>query len=150
MVESQKFRSDLFYRLNVFPIQVPPLRERPKDIPFLIQHFVRHFGRLMKKPIETISSETMEALVRYPWPGNIRELQNVIERAVILSPGKALRVAMSGLKPRITENGGTNGTVTLEEMERRHILAVLEQTNWVFAGPQGATAKLGIARPDRR
>jgi formate hydrogenlyase transcriptional activator len=74
MVESQKFRSDLFYRLNVFPIQVPPLRERPKDIPFLIQHFVRHFGRLMKKPIETISSETMEALVRYPWPGNIREL----------------------------------------------------------------------------
>jgi formate hydrogenlyase transcriptional activator len=83
MVESQKFRSDLFYRLNVFPICVPPLRERPEDIPFLIRHFVRHFGRQMKKPIETISSETMEALVRYPWPGNIRELQNVIERAVI-------------------------------------------------------------------
>jgi len=164
MVESQKFRSDLFYRLNVFPICVPPLRERPEDIPFLIRHFVRHFGRQMKKPIETISSETMEALVRYPWPGNIRELQNVIERAVILSPGNALRVAMSDLKPRITENGSVNGGVTLEEMERRHILAVLEQTNWVFAGPHGAAArlglkrptlqfrmrKLGIARPDRR
>ncbi|WP_263352037.1 sigma 54-interacting transcriptional regulator [Acidicapsa acidisoli] len=164
MVESQKFRSDLFYRLNVFPIYVPPLRERPEDIPFLIRHFVRHFGRLMQKPIETISSETMEALLRYPWPGNIRELQNVIERAVILSPGHALRVAMSDLKPRVTENSGTNGGGTLEEMERRHILAVLEQTNWVFAGPHGAAArlglkrptlqfrmrKLGIARPDRR
>jgi formate hydrogenlyase transcriptional activator len=147
MVESQRFRSDLYYRLNVFPIYVPPLRERPEDIPFLIRHFVRHFGRLMKKPIETISSETMEALVRYPWPGNIRELQNVIERAVILSPGRALRVAMSDLKPRATENCGTNGAVTLEEMERRHILAVLEQTNWVFSGPHGAAAKLGIKRP---
>src|SRR5579859_227761 len=147
MVESQKFRSDLFYRLNVFPIHVPPLRERPEDIPFLIRHFARHFGRLMTKPIETISSETMEALVRYPWPGNIRELQNVIERAVILSPAKALRVVISDLKPRVTENGGTNGAVTLEEIERRHILAVLEQTNWVFAGPHGAAAKLGLKRP---
>jgi formate hydrogenlyase transcriptional activator len=164
MVENHKFRSDLFYRLNVFPIYVPPLRERPEDIPFLIRHFVLHFGRLMKKPIETISSESMEALVRYPWPGNIRELQNVIERAVILSPGKTLRVAISDLRPRVIENGGTNGGLTLEEMERRHILAVLEQTNWVFAGPHGAAArlglkrptlqfrmrKLGIARPDRR
>jgi len=147
MVESQQFRSDLFYRLNVFPIHVPPLRERPEDIPFLIRHFARHFGRLMNKPIETISSETMEALVRYPWPGNIRELQNVIERAVILSPGKALRVAVSDLKPRVAENGGTNGAVTLEEMERRHILAVLEQTNWVFSGPHGAAARLGLKRP---
>jgi formate hydrogenlyase transcriptional activator len=147
MVESQKFRSDLFYRLNVFPIYVPPLRDRPEDIPFLIRHFVQHFGRLMKKPIETISSETMEALVRYPWPGNIRELQNVIERAVILTSGKVLRVAMSDLRPRIMENGGTNGAVTLEEMERRHILAVLEQTNWVFSGPHGAAARLGLKRP---
>jgi len=147
MVESQRFRSDLFYRLNVFPIYVPPLRDRPEDIPFLIRHFVRHFGRLMKKPIETISSETMEALVRYPWPGNIRELQNVIERAVILSPGKLLRVAMSDLKPRATENGGMNGAATLEEIERRHILAVLEQTDWVLSGPHGAAAKLGLKRP---
>ena len=147
MVESQRFRTDLYYRLNVFPIYVPPLRERPEDIPFLIRHFARHFGRLIKKPIETISSETMEALVRYPWPGNIRELQNVIERAVILSPGKALKVAMSDLKPRATENGGSNGALTLEEMERRHILAVLDQTNWVFSGPNGAAAKLGLKRP---
>jgi formate hydrogenlyase transcriptional activator len=147
MVESQTFRSDLFYRLNVFPIYMPSLRERPEDIPFLIRHFVRHFGRLMNKPIEAVSSETMEALVRYPWPGNIRELQNVIERAVILSPGRALRVAMSDLKPRVTENNGANSTLTLEEMERRHILAVLEQTNWVFSGPHGAAAKLGLKRP---
>jgi formate hydrogenlyase transcriptional activator len=88
LVDDQKFRSDLFYRLNVFPIYVPPLRERTEDIPFLVRHFAQHFARLTKKQIETISSETMNALVRYPWPGNIRELQNIIERAVILSSGK--------------------------------------------------------------
>ncbi len=147
MVDSQMFRSDLFYRLNVFPIYVPPLRERTEDIPFLVRHFAQHFARLMKKRIDTISSETMNALVRYPWPGNIRELQNVIERAVILSSGKELKVPITDLKPRLVENNGSNGMMTLEEMERRHILHVLEQSNWVFSGPNGAAARLGMKRP---
>ena len=155
MVEEQKFRSDLFYRLNVFPIHVPPLRERTEDIPFLVRHFAQYFAMNMSKQIETISSETMNALVRYPWPGNIRELQNVIERAVILSTGPQLKVPLADLKARPTDgnhgngasNGFGNGSWTLEEVERRHILAVLEQTNWVFAGPNGAAARLGIKRP---
>jgi formate hydrogenlyase transcriptional activator len=155
MVEQQKFRSDLFYRLNVFPIHVPPLRERTEDIPFLVRHFAQYFAMNMSKQIETISSETMNALVRYPWPGNIRELQNVIERAVILSTGPQLKVPLSDLKARPTDgnhgngasNGFGNGSWTLEEVERKHILAVLEQTNWVFAGPNGAAARLGIKRP---
>ena len=147
MVEAQRFRSDLFYRLNVFPIHVPPLRERTEDIPFLVRHFAQHYGRLMKKPIETISTETMNAIVRYPWPGNIRELQNVIERTVILSSGTELKVPISELKSRSQDNGNNNGILTLEEMERRHILSVLEQTNWVFSGPNGAAAKLGMKRP---
>ncbi len=147
MVEEQKFRSDLFYRLNVFPIHVPPLRERTEDIPFLVRHFVQHFAFNMGKQIESISSETMNALVRYPWPGNIRELQNVIERAVILSKGPTLKVPLSDLKLRGAESGHTNGFSTLEEVERRHILSVLEQTNWVFAGPNGAAVRLGIKRP---
>jgi formate hydrogenlyase transcriptional activator len=149
MVEDHRFRSDLFYRLNVFPIYVPPLRERTEDIPFLVRHFAQHFARLMKKPIETISTETMNALVRYPWPGNIRELQNVIERAVILTKGRELKVPSTDLQSRVSENGkGDNGQgiVTLEEMERRHILSVLEQTRWVFSGPNGAAAKLGMKR----
>jgi formate hydrogenlyase transcriptional activator len=147
MVDAQKFRSDLFYRLNVFPIYVPPLRERTEDIPFLLRHFVQHLGRLMKKQIDTISSETMNAIVRYPWPGNIRELQNVIERAVILSSGKELKVPIADLKPRLVQNGSGNGIMTLEEMERRHIIHVLNQTNWVFSGPNGAAARLGMKRP---
>jgi formate hydrogenlyase transcriptional activator len=151
MVDEQKFRSDLFYRLNVFPIHVPPLRERPEDIPFLVRHFAQHFAFNMSKQIDTISLETMNALVRYPWPGNIRELQNVIERAVILSKGPSLKVPLSDLKPRSLEgangNGNGHGLATLEEVERRHILSVLEQTNWVFAGPNGAAARLGIKRP---
>lgn len=133
--------------MNVFPIHVPPLRDRSEDIPFLVRHFAQHFARLMKKQIDTISTETMNALVRYPWPGNIRELQNVIERAVILSSGKELKVPISDLKPRLTENEGGNGVMTLEEMERRHILYVLEQSNWVFSGPNGAAARLGLKRP---
>ena len=145
MVESQRFRSDLFYRLNVFPIYVPPLRDRPEDIPFLVRHFAQHFARLMKKRIDTISTETMNAIVRYPWPGNIRELQNVIERTVILSSGSELKVPIADLKMRAAENGN-NGILTLEEMERRHILSVVEQSNWVFSGPNGAAARLGMKR----
>src|SRR6202522_1957192 len=151
MVGEQTFRSDLFYRLNVFPIHVPALRERTEDIPFLVRHFAQHFARNMKKQIDTISSETMNALVRYPWPGNIREMQNVIERAVILSRGPVLKVPPGDLKPRSLEgangNGHGHGFATLEEVERRHILSVLEQTNWVFAGPSGAAARLGTKRP---
>ena len=148
MVSEQHFRSDLFYRLNVFPIHVPPLRERPEDIPFLVRHFAQHFARNMSKTIATISTETMNALVSYPWPGNIRELQNIIERAVILSKNSELRIPQSDLKSKNTEgNGHSNGLATLEEVERRHILSVLDQTNWVFAGPKGAAARLGIKRP---
>ena len=148
MVEEQKFRRDLFYRLNVFPIFVPPLRERREDIPFLVRHFAQHFARSMSKNIDTISAESMNALVSYPWPGNIRELQNVIERAVILSGGTELKVSLSDLKSRASEsNGHLNGAGTLEEIERSHILSILEQTNWVFGGPNGAAARLGMKRP---
>ncbi len=148
MVEEQKFRSDLFYRLNVFPIFVPPLRDRKEDIPFLVRHFAQHFARNMTKEIDTISAETMNALSNYSWPGNIRELQNVIERAVILTKGPVLKVSLADLKSKSPDtNGYTNGAATLEEVERKHILSVLEQTNWVFAGPNGAAAKLGIKRP---
>jgi len=148
MVEEQRFRSDLFYRLNVFPIYVPPLRERKEDIPFLVRHFAQHFARNMKKDIDTISVETMNALIHYSWPGNVRELQNIIERAVILSKGSILNISLADLRSKTSDpNGHINGTVTLEEIERRHILSVLEQTNWVFAGPNGAAAKLGMKRP---
>jgi formate hydrogenlyase transcriptional activator len=147
MVGEQTFRSDLFYRLNVFPIHVPALRERTEDIPFLVRHFAQHFARNMKKQIDTISTETMNALMRYPWPGNIREMQNVIERAVILSKGPVLHVPVTDLKSRIADAGDVNGFATLEEVQRKHILTVLEQTGWVFSGPNGAAARLGIKRP---
>jgi formate hydrogenlyase transcriptional activator len=148
MVEEQTFRSDLFYRLNVFPIHVPPLRERKEDIPFLVRHFAQYFARNMSKEIDTISTETMNSMVGYPWPGNIRELQNVIERAVILSKGPELQVPLDGLKVKNAEiSVQTNGATTLEEIERKHILSILEQTNWVFAGPNGAAARLGLKRP---
>ena len=148
MVEEQRFRSDLFYRLNVFPVYVPPLRDRKEDIPFLVRHFAQHFARNMTKDIDTISAETMNALTSYPWPGNVRELQNVIERAVILAKGSTLKISMTDLRSKSSDpNGHINGAATLEEIERRHILSVLEQSNWVFAGPNGAAAKLGMKRP---
>src|SRR5438132_1589666 len=122
MVEEQRFRSDLFYRLNVFPIYVPPLRERKEDIPFLVRHFAQHFARDMKKEIHSISAETMNSLVSYPWPGNVRELQNVIERAVILSRGPALKVSLADLKTKASDaNGHMDRAATLEEIEKRHI-----------------------------
>jgi formate hydrogenlyase transcriptional activator len=146
MVEEQKFRSDLFYRLNVFPVRVPPLRERAEDIPMLVRHFVQHFGRRMKRTIETIPSETMEALIRYSWPGNIRELQNLIERAVILSRGSVLEVPLADLDSRTTP-GQVNGKhQTLEDAERVHILATLKETRWVLSGPSGAAIRLGMNR----
>ncbi|MFN2444562.1 MAG: sigma 54-interacting transcriptional regulator [Vicinamibacterales bacterium] len=142
----QKFRQDLFYRLNVFPLQVPPLRERREDIPMLVRHFAQQFARRMKKTIETIPAETMDVLVRYEWPGNIRELQNLIERAVILSGGPALDVPVVALGPRSQPSVRDQETQTLEQSERRHILAALESSNWVIAGTNGAAARLGMKR----
>jgi formate hydrogenlyase transcriptional activator len=146
MVEAQRFRADLFYRLNVFPIHLPPLRERVEDIPLLVRHFVQHFARRMNRTIETISSDTMESLVRYQWPGNIRELENVMERAVILSSGPVLRVPLEDLRDRFA-SGQANGTHrTLEEAERAHILATVKETKWVLSGPRGAATRLGMNR----
>src|SRR5216117_137687 len=156
MVAEQKFRSDLFFRLNVFPIQVPPLRERHGYIPLLVRHFAQQFSKRMNKTIDTISSATTEALSRYHWPGNIRELQNVIERAVITSTGRVLKVDVADLKiskpsspaEKGSAQGSTNGGLrdTLEETERQQILKALQRSNWVVAGPKGAAAKLGMKR----
>ena len=146
MVEEQRFRSDLFYRLNVFPVRVPALRERSEDIPLLVRHFIQHFARRMNRNIETIPSETMEALSRYSWPGNIRELQNLIERAVILSPGPVLRVPLTELNSRTTPGQVNGNHRTLEEAERAHILATLKETRWVLSGPNGAATRLGMNR----
>jgi len=146
MVEERAFRPDLFYRLNVFPIQVPPLRERPEDIPILARHFVKHFSRDMNRMIDTIPSETMEGLVRYCWPGNIRELENVIERAVILSPGPILKVSLKDLCDRAIPNNIDVSHATLEEVKRAHILATLKAAKWVLSGPDGAASRLDLNR----
>jgi formate hydrogenlyase transcriptional activator len=146
LVEEKKFRADLFYRLNVFPVHMPPLPERAEDIPLLVRHFVEHYARRMKRAIETIPSETMEALTRYAWPGNIRELQNLMERAVILSPGPVLHVPLGDLDVRATGGQRRGPARTLEEAERAHIVATLTDTNWVVAGAKGAAARLGMKR----
>jgi formate hydrogenlyase transcriptional activator len=148
MVEERRFRADLFFRLNVFPIQIPPLRERTEDIPLLVRHFVQHFARRMNRTIDSISSETMEALTRYPWPGNIRELENLIERAVILSSGNVLRVPRESLQA-YAAFGHVNGNGkarTLKDVEREHIMAALKETKWVLSGPRGAAPRLGMNR----
>ena len=144
MVAEGKFRSDLFYRLNVFPITVPPLRERTDGIPTLVRHFTQRFASRMGRKIETIGATTMDALVRYPWPGNVRELQNVIERAVILSVGSELQVALDELKP--SGQQPLAAVVTLADAEREHIEGVLRETDWVVGGPKGAAARLGMKR----
>ena len=146
MILEKQFRSDLYYRLNVVPISIPPLRERPEDIPLLVQHFVRQAARQMRKTIDTIPQETMEALARYRWPGNIRELENVIERSVILSRGPVLRLSPGDLKSRVTPGQNTERRQTLEEVERNHILATLKETRWVLSGPRGAATRLGLNR----
>jgi formate hydrogenlyase transcriptional activator len=144
MVKRNEFRSDLYYRLNVFPIPLPPLRARREDIPALVQHFVEVYASRMAKEIDQIPPETMTELTSYAWPGNIRELQNFIERSVILSEGNVLHPPLSSLKAAaVTESAGA---VTLEEAEREHIRKTLEQTRWVVAGPNGAAARLGIKR----
>ena len=147
MVAEGRFREDLYYRLNVFPLVLPPLRERPDDIPRLVRHFTQRFARRMGRRIETIPSAVMEALVRYPWPGNIRELQNVIERAVILSPGPSLQVPPGDLQPAPAQpRASAAASSTLADAERDHILGVLRETGWVLGGPDGAAARLGMKR----
>jgi formate hydrogenlyase transcriptional activator len=144
MVEDRSFRADLYYRLNVFPIRLPALRERREDIPLLTLHFVAHYAKQMSKTIDVVSPETMEALIRYEWPGNIRELQNFIERAVILSQTNSLSAPVSELtRPR--ENSSP-APITLEDAERGHILQALRETQWVLGGLDGAAHRLGMPR----
>jgi len=144
MVKRNEFRSDLYYRLNVFPIPLPPLRDRREDIPALVAHFVEIYARRMDKQIEHISPETMSAMVSYQWPGNIRELQNFIERSVILTSGNVLHPPLTSLRTAAATE--SIGAITLEDAERDHILKTLEQTRWVVSGPNGAASRLGIKR----
>jgi formate hydrogenlyase transcriptional activator len=144
MVKRNEFRSDLYYRLNVFPIPLPPLRARRQDITALVEHFVEIYARRMDKQIEHISPETMSALISYQWPGNIRELQNFIERSVILTSGSVLYPPLASLKS--APEAESLGAITLEDAEREHIRKALEHTGWVVAGRNGAAARLGIKR----
>jgi len=146
MVADSRFRNDLYYRLNVFPVVLPPLRDRHEDIPRLVRHFTQKFARQMGRRIESIPAESMNALVRYHWPGNVRELENFIERAVILSRGPALQVPLGELsaEPAPSELPRTAGT--LVDIERDHILRVVREANWVLGGPKGAAARLGMTR----
>jgi len=144
MVKRGEYRSDLYYRLNVFPIPLPPLRERREDIPALVEHFVEIYARRMDRQIDQIPAETMSALTSYPWPGNIRELQNFIERSVIVSSKGILTPPLASLNTA-AETESTEA-VTLEDVEREHIRKILERTRWVVAGPNGAAARLGIKR----
>jgi formate hydrogenlyase transcriptional activator len=143
MVGKREFRSDLYYRLNVFPVRIPPLRDRPEDIPPLVRYFVQRFARRLRRPIESVSRETMDLLCRWPWPGNVRELQNVIERAVILSRGQVLSIPRGEIE---TTAPARSTAVTLEDAEREHILHALADTNWVIGGSRGAAARLGLKR----
>jgi formate hydrogenlyase transcriptional activator len=157
LVADRTFRSDLYYRLNVFPIHIPALRERREDVPLLVRYFVQKCSRRLNKTVEYVPAEAMDALVNYDWPGNVRELENLIERAVLLSPGKELRVPLGELKP-LASPGAESDTAafapgaaassvsTLEEAERQHILRALRQTEWRVAGPNGAAKMLGIKR----
>jgi formate hydrogenlyase transcriptional activator len=173
-VKSGRFRADLFYRLNVLPLEVPPLRERRADVPQLVMFFLARFAKKFGKRLDSVAPPTMEQLVRYPWPGNVRELQNVIERGAVLSPGPVLELAKD-LLPVVRSGEGAGSAAaepqkpavaagkraTLEEIERGHILAVLEDTGWLIEGPRGAARilalhpntlrsrmdKLGIKRP---
>jgi len=144
MVAAGTFRNDLYYRLNVFPVTLPPLRERPEDIPPLVRYFVQKFARRMNRRIETIPADAMMALSRYAWPGNVRELENAVERAVILTSGPTLRVPMSEFRDRPVVPSAS--VATLEATEREAILRALHETNWVLGGPRGAAARLGLKR----
>src|SRR5437773_8876468 len=145
LVDAGVFRADLFYRLNVFPIQLPPLRDRREDIPLLVRHFARQFARQMNRAIDTIPVETMNTLAAYHWPGNIRELQNLVERAVILSAGPVLKVPLHDLQAQPAAVA-IRKIETLEAAERRHILEALDAADWVISGPKGAATALGLKR----
>ncbi len=162
MVHDRTFREDLYYRLNVFPIYLPPLRERREDVPLLADKFMRQFAARMNKSVQRISRESMTRLVEHDWPGNIRELQNVLERSVILAQGPEVEIVIgerpaqrdSSVPPPPSERfpsagaaSARGGASTLwREVEKAHFLAVLERTNWVIAGPNGAAARLGMKR----
>src|SRR5262245_2982394 len=142
MIADRRFRADLYYRLNVFPIQLPSLRERADDIPLLVEHFVREFGERHGRSIRQIPDAVMRAMLAYRWPGNVRELQNFVERSVILSRGSELCAPIDQL---IDIVGGTGGS-TLDEANRAHIMSMLQKTNWVVGGRNGAAARLGVNR----
>jgi formate hydrogenlyase transcriptional activator len=160
LVAERAFRSDLYYRLNVFPIHIPPLRERREDIPLLVRYFVQKISRHLNKTVEYVPADAMDALANYSWPGNVRELENLIERAVLLSPGIELRVPLSELKSATLAAAGADlfspasvpsassvsSLTTLAEADRQHILRALRQTEWRIAGPKGAAALLGMKR----
>ena len=142
MVQQRAFRADLFYRLNVFPIRVPPLRERTDDIPLLVAHYVRRFAERQGKCIQEIPDTIIDTLRHYAWPGNVRELQNVIERAVIATTSRTLQMPSAGCRVHRPESSAR----TLAQVERDHIVATLETTNWVLGGWNGAAARLGLSR----
>lgn len=146
LVEERQFRSDLYYRLNVFPVTVPPLRERPEDIPILVRYFTQHYAVRMKKNIQTVPTETLDLLSRYAWPGNIRELENLVERSVILTQGTDLHVPIAELQTASHSPAISTSTTTLEEAEREQILRALRGAKWVIGGSAGAAARLGIKR----
>jgi formate hydrogenlyase transcriptional activator len=145
MVQDRRYRADLFYRLNVFPISLPSLRERSEDIPVLVRHFVNHFASRMNKQIEEIPEEVMWLLQRHDWPGNIRELQNFVERAVLLTDGNILSAPIEGLKQLMPEQS-REASRTLAELERGYIVEALKRTNWVVGGQNGAATQLGVPR----
>jgi formate hydrogenlyase transcriptional activator len=145
MVQDGQFRSDLYYRLNVFPLSVPALRERCEDIPPLVRHFVNEYAQRMNRRIETIPPQAIEVFRNYSWPGNVRELQNLIERSVILSPGSVLRAPLAELKEDVVQTPSAELS-TMEQMEREHVLRAVRASNWVIGGPNGAAARLGMKR----
>jgi len=151
MVANREFRSDLYYRLNVFPVRLPALRERSEDIALLVRHFVHLCSKRMNKRVEQVPQEAVQVLLTYTWPGNVRELQNFIERAIILSPGKVLRAPLAELKQSVARlddsgQGAAPKAMTLKDAERDHIIQALAETNWIIGGPKGAAARLGLKR----
>jgi formate hydrogenlyase transcriptional activator len=147
-VANKQFRQDLYYRLNVFPITIPPLRERRDDIPLLVDHFVQQYARRMKKRIDRIPAKLMACVAQYDWPGNVRELENFVERAVILSQGSELQLPLGELPQRIKSRAmiSADRSNTLEEATRGHIMRALKDTKWIIGGPTGAAARLGMKR----
>lgn len=152
LVADKKFRSDLYYRLNVFPITIPPLRDRREDIPLLTRWFTQKFASRTRKPIRSIPARTLSALAEYHWPGNVREMENLIERAVILSAGPELEVSLPELRaPEVAVTAEcVSQNLNFENAEREHILRALRGTNWIIGGARGAASRLGLNRSTLR